>query len=499
MQNHLGNNHLIEIPRKDLRINDLIRNFKIIKYLDEGGYGKVYLVENINNGNRYALKLLKLQESTQENIQDFNNEIQIFTELANPNNIIVQNNDRYVARLYSFGNIRFQFIESEENHVNIVPSEYIVMDYFPRKDLYLYCKYSNGLGENFAKVIFKKIAQGIKFCHDNNICHLDIKLENILLDNNYNPVIVDFGFSKKTIDQNNNIILMNVRKGTKRYASPERFDTQHNYDGKMADIFSLGVVLFALVSGRYGFKWVFDGLYRRIRLNQIQEYWNHFALYNFSVQFKDLYIRMVGPIDLRPTIDEVLADPWLQNINEAGYVDRMNEIEHTIDEAMRFQKFLNFLEQGKAHSRSIEDNDKIYFNDEMKPDKLPFEKNDLQYYITINGEIIPFKLMNVLTNLIQKNYKNKCFIEESKSKLKLKIIFEKEVENEEKNENKINEKNENEDKDKENEFEEDDCIMKLELYESGNNEYLLHFVKLEGDIEEFYEHFIKIRKIIENN
>ena len=135
----------------------------------------------------------------------------------------------------------------------------------------------------------------------------------------------------------------------------------------------------------------------------------------------------------------------------------------------------------------------------MKPDKLPFEKNDLQYYITINGEIIPFKLMNVLTNLIQKNYKNKCFIEESKSKLKLKIIFEKEVENEEKNENKINEKNENEDKDKENEFEEDDCIMKLELYESGNNEYLLHFVKLEGDIEEFYEHFIKIRKIIENN
>ena len=361
----------------------------------------------------------------------------------------------------------------------------------------LYFKYSNGLGENFAKVIFKKIAQGIKFCHDNNICHLDIKLENILLDNNYNPVIVDFGFSKKTIDQNNNIILMNVRKGTKRYASPERFDTQHNYDGKMADIFSLGVVLFALVSGRYGFKWVFDGLYRRIRLNQIQEYWNHFALYNFSLEFKNLYIRMVAPTPgLRPTIDEVLADPWLQNINEAGYVDRMNEIEHTIDEAMRFQKFLNFLEEGKAHSRSIEDNDKIYFNDEMKPDKLPFEKSDLEYYIIINGEIKPFKLMTDLTNLITKYYnasKNKCFIEVSRSKLKLKIIFEKE--GEDKDEKNENEKNEEEE---ENELEEDDCEMKLELYEIGNNEYLLHFVKLEGDIEDFYEHFMEIRKIIED-
>ena len=290
---------------------------------------------------------------------------------------------------------------------------------------------------------------------------------------------------------------MNVRKGTKRYASPERFDTQHNYDGKMADIFSLGVVLFALVSGRYGFKWVFDGLYRRIRLNQIQEYWNHFALYNFSVQFKDLYIRMVGPTpDSRPEIDEVLADPWLQNINEAGYVDRMNEIKQKIDEAMRFQKFLNFLEEGKAHSRSIEDNDKIYFNDEMKPDKLPFEKSDLQYYIIINGEIIPFELMNDLTNLIQKNYKNKCFIDVSSRKLKLNIIFEKEAEDKEKSDNKNNEKNENEDE--ENEFEEDDCEMKIELYEISNNEYLLHFVKLEGNIEEFYEHFIEIRKIIEN-
>ena len=498
MQNHLENNQLIEIPKKELNINDFIGNYQIVKFLGEGSYGNVYLVENINNGNQYSLKLLKLHESTQEHIQEFNNEIEILRELWNHHNNI--NNNRYVPRLYSNGYIMFKFTNSVKMEIETVKSRYLVIDYYPKNNLYLYFRHSNGLGEDYAKIIFRKIVQGVKFCHDANICHLDIKLENILLNNQYNPIIIDFGFSKKTIDQNGNRIPMHSTKGTMEYKSPEIFYNKNGYDGKKADIFSLGVILFNLVSGKYGFSSAKKNCseYGLIRNpNTHEQYWKLFPSNNFSEQFKSLYLRMVGPIPgLRPEIDQVLADPWLQNINESGYVDRMNEIKQKIDEAMRFKKFLKFLEEGKAHSRSIGDNDKIYFNDEMKPDKLPFEKSDLQYYIIINGEIIPFELMNDLTNLIQKNYKNKCFRDVSSRKLKLNIIFEKEAEDKEKSDNKNNEKNENEDE--ENELEEDDCEMKIELYEISNNEYLLHFVKLEGNIEEFYEHFIEIRKIIEN-
>ena len=118
MQNHLENNQLIEIPKKELITNDLIGNYQIVKLLGEGSYGNVYLVENINNGNQYSLKLLKLQESTQEHIQEFNNEIEILRELWNHhNNINNINNNRYVPRLYSNGYIMFKFTNSVKMEV----------------------------------------------------------------------------------------------------------------------------------------------------------------------------------------------------------------------------------------------------------------------------------------------------------------------------------------------------------------------------------------------
>jgi len=79
---------------------------------------------------------------------------------------------------------------------------YFIMDYAEKGDLIHYVKanydlYDEKEKEKFCKIIFKKILEGIQFCHDNNYCHLDIKLNNILLDDKFNPIITDFGLPLK--------------------------------------------------------------------------------------------------------------------------------------------------------------------------------------------------------------------------------------------------------------------------------------------------------------
>ena len=95
-------------------------------------------------------------------------------------------------------------------------------------------------------MIFTKILKGIKACHEANVYHRDIKLENILLNDNYNPKICDFGLGilkqKKAIEP----------VGTLKYAAPEVLANKL-YDSSKIDIFILGVTLFYLVNSSTGF------------------------------------------------------------------------------------------------------------------------------------------------------------------------------------------------------------------------------------------------------
>ena len=70
---------------------------------------------------------------------------------------------------------------------NNLTTNYFIVDYAEKGDLHLYLKNSNGgFGEKYAKILFKKILEGIQFCHEKNICHFDIKVANILLDEKSN-------------------------------------------------------------------------------------------------------------------------------------------------------------------------------------------------------------------------------------------------------------------------------------------------------------------------
>ena len=196
----------------------------------------------------------------------------------------------------------------------------------PKSILFNYIKQGR-LSERQAKLLFKKILNGVQAIHNANICHRDIKVENILFDENYNPKI--YGFYLSCINANN----LQQQVGTLRYMAPEILNHQP-YDGFKADIFSLGQLLFNLVNRILGFNSsrANDQFYSLIRTNKLNDYWNSGPLHsiNPSNEFKNLFIRMVAyDPQQRPTIDEILNDPWMQEINNLNN-DEINALEHEL-------------------------------------------------------------------------------------------------------------------------------------------------------------------------
>ena len=224
-----------------------------------GGCGQVFLAVKANDDKdkkAYILKTVnEVSENLESDIQSLRNEIRILLYLNNPTNPF-QN----IPLIYDCDGNNYKKEDEKECKENKIQEKddmearpYYVTDYFTKQSLYYYVvNNNNGFSEKHAKVIFKKIVEAIKYCHDRNICHLDIKPCNIMFDNKFEPVIIDFGYATEIRDQNKNIKKLDKFWGTKQYKCPEIWE-EKEYSGEKADIFSLGVVLFNLVTGRIGF------------------------------------------------------------------------------------------------------------------------------------------------------------------------------------------------------------------------------------------------------
>ena len=93
------------------------------------------------------------------------------------------------------------------------------------------------------------MAEALAYCHSQNICHRDIKLENILVDENHNIKLIDFGFSLKC----NNKARLTAYCGTPPYMSPE-IAARSPYNGQTSDVWALGVALYLMLTGKFPFK-----------------------------------------------------------------------------------------------------------------------------------------------------------------------------------------------------------------------------------------------------
>jgi len=463
---------------KNLVIND---KYIIKDKIGQGGYGKIYLLRGKEDKKKYALKVLSEEKNSEKNLKEFQYEIEILKKLYKMNN-------SYVLKLYDSG-IFFTNDKMKRN--------YFIVDYAEKEDLLHYIKnVENGFGEDYAKIIFKKILEGMKYCHSENICHLDLKDANILLDDKYNPIINDFGLSQNIYDKDGQLNKITGKIGTPYIRCPQMFEKDVYYNGIDADIFSLGVLLFKLVLGMRGFLNAEHKSYNNIKNKDYEHYWERFKdKKELSPEFKNLYLSMVAyePSE-RPRIDEILNDPWFKEINnwlkndinkykllENEFAHYLGKIEKGIKDTSEIStKSTEASEKDNQNVRgsSFDDNE-LYFKQDLKPKKLEGERN-FKDYIKIKGDFNARRanrFMNSLVNKIIDKFGENCYLEASENKLKFIIEFDDEEENEE---------------------DELQCTMKVNMYECNENEFILSFEKIKGDLEVFYDNFLKIKKIIKD-
>ena len=201
---------------------------------------------------------------------------------------------------------------------------YLIFEHAPRIDL-LSPRLQMAFTETQAKLIFKKILSGIQAIHTANICHRDIKPDNIFCDENYNLKI--FGFEICCLNANN----LEEFAGDRDYVAPEIFE-QHPYNGIISDIFSLGKLLFCLVTGRIAFRApnINEPPYSFIGNHQFNNFWALYPNLNLSDNFKNLFVRMIAynPNE-RPSIEQILNDVWMQEINNLN-ADQIHNLEEQV-------------------------------------------------------------------------------------------------------------------------------------------------------------------------
>ncbi|WP_445488334.1 Stk1 family PASTA domain-containing Ser/Thr kinase [Niallia sp. 03133] len=200
--------------------------YKILDMVGGGGMANVYLAHDMILDRDVAVKMLRLDYvNDDEFVRRFHREAQSATSLTHPN----------IVSIYDVG---------EEDTIY-----YIVMEYVNGYTLKQYIQKHSPVPVETAIEIMKQLTSAISHAHQNNIVHRDIKPHNILVDKQGNVKITDFGIamalSATSITQTNSVL------GSVHYLSPEQ--ARGGMANKKSDIYSLGIVMFELLTGRLPF------------------------------------------------------------------------------------------------------------------------------------------------------------------------------------------------------------------------------------------------------
>ncbi|GJM90268.1 hypothetical protein PR202_ga06530 [Eleusine coracana subsp. coracana] len=264
----------------DARRTILMGRYEIGRLLGQGNFAKVYYARNLTSGQGVAIKTIDKDKVTKIGLI-----VQIKREIS-------------IMRLVRHPNV-LQLFEVMASKSKI----YFVLEY--AKGGELFNKISKGkFTEDVARKYFHQLISAVDYCHSRGVYHRDLKLENLLLDENENLKVSDFGLSALA-DSKRQDGLLHTTCGTPAYVAPEVL-SRRGYDGTKADIWSCGVILFVLVSGYLPFH---DSnlmeMYRKISKSEYR------CPRFLSVELKDLLFRMLDPDpNTRVSISRIKRSTW---------------------------------------------------------------------------------------------------------------------------------------------------------------------------------------------
>ncbi|KAJ1297223.1 hypothetical protein BS78_01G361600 [Paspalum vaginatum] len=278
--------------------NILMQRYEMGKLLGKGSFAKVYHARNVKTSQSVAIKVIDKEKILKCGLVDqITREISVMKLVKHPN----------IVHLYE--------VMATKTKI------YFVMEYVKGGELFN--KVQRGrLQEHVARKYFQQLIRAVDFCHSREVYHRDLKPENLLLDENRNLKISDFGLSAVS-DCKRQDGLLHTSCGTPAYVAPEVI-SRKGYDGAKADIWACGVILYVLLAGYLPFqdKNLMD-MYKKICKAELK--WPSW----FSSDVRKLLWRILHPNpSTRISIAEIMKYPWFRIDLDASLFDyTMNKIE----------------------------------------------------------------------------------------------------------------------------------------------------------------------------
>ncbi len=219
--------------------------YKILKELGRGAMGAVYLAQDEQLDRKVALKIPQFGGALNSGLLE-----------------------RFYREARAAGNLRHPGICPVYDVGEIGGQHYITMAYIEGRPLRDFSKSSKRQADKQTARVIRKIALAMAEAHAQNVIHRDLKPANIMIDTKNEPVVMDFGLARRAAENEEKLTHTGTVIGTPAYMSPEQVDGDNENVGPPADIYSLGVVFYELLTGELPFKGNLMSILKQISMKQ---------------------------------------------------------------------------------------------------------------------------------------------------------------------------------------------------------------------------------------
>jgi eukaryotic-like serine/threonine-protein kinase len=198
--------------------------YELVRTLGAGGMATVYLAHDLRHGRDVALKVLHPDLGSALGPERFQREIRLAARLQHPHILTVLDSGENAGRLW----FTMPFVEGESLRDRLIRERQL-----PVAD---------------AVRIAMQAAQALQYAHQHGVIHRDIKPENLLLTEDGNTLVADFGIARSLTPSGSRLTETGLTLGTPAYMSPEQASGESDI-GALSDIYSLGIVLYEMLAG----------------------------------------------------------------------------------------------------------------------------------------------------------------------------------------------------------------------------------------------------------